>query len=89
LWCVEYDIDILEEGYTQESKLREIDAGHKFLQILADPFEGKTFEEREDKGCQGRQTSASPVRARSRGLEFKQKSREAGQRGEDGDHCVG
>jgi hypothetical protein len=87
LWHVEYDI--IEEGYARVMELRGIDEGQKVLQILADPLEIKTCENREDRAGQGRQTSACRIRASSRGLEFDHKITEAGQRGEGGGQRVG
>ena len=87
LWCVKYDI--IEEGYVQNGELRGIDAGHKVLQILADPLKRKLCESGEDRASRGRRTPGCLVRAGSRGLEFKRKMLEAGQRGEGSDRCLG
>ena len=63
--------------------------GHKVVQVFANPFEQRMFENGEHDACGGRRTSACPVRARSGGFEFKPKILEAGQRGEGSEHVLG
>jgi hypothetical protein len=87
LWCVEYDI--IEESYLKVIESRNIDAGHKVLQIFAVPLEGKICESGKGRACRGRWNLGFRVRERSGGLELKQKRFEAGQCGEGGDHRVG
>jgi hypothetical protein len=45
----------MEEGYTDSVKQRGIDPGHNVLQVLRDPLELKTSENREDCVCRQRQ----------------------------------
>jgi hypothetical protein len=86
LWRVEYDI--IEEGYRLFIELRGINAGHQVVQVPADPFEPKICENGKGRACRGRLPLHCRVKVISRGLEFKRKSFDAGQRGEGTDHCL-
>ena len=46
LWCVEQDL--IEEGYRQLVESRDIDVGHKVLQVFANPFKQNICEDGED-----------------------------------------
>jgi hypothetical protein len=65
-----------------------MDAGRQVLRLLADPFEPQVSESGKDRACRRRRTSAFPVKARWRGLEFKPDCLEVGQRGEAGGYCL-
>ena len=73
----------------QEVESRGIDASHEVLQVFTDPFEPKTGENGEDSAFLGRWTSASLIRVRLRGLEFKGKYAKAVQYGEASDDRLG
>ena len=87
LWRIEYNL--IEKNYIQPVQLWGIDAGHKVLQVIADPFERKNSENREDRACQGRWVSAFLVREGFRGLEPKDQTAEESQRGEGGGYRIG
>jgi hypothetical protein len=80
---------LIEEDYIKTGESRGFDAGHEVVQVFADPFELKLYEDREDEGFRSRRTSAGHVRERLRRLETNAKGIEAGQGREGSDHRLG
>jgi hypothetical protein len=61
-WTIE--IDLIKEIYFHAIESRGIDAGHKVLQIFADPFKPEIRKSREERACRRRWRLACPVYVR-------------------------
>jgi len=80
---------LIEECYCDSIEERDVDLGHKILQILADAMKSTRDERGKDNTCERRRTSACPIGSGLRGMEPKVNCLERCQCGQASYHRLG